>query len=139
MRAEKRLKDLNIILPIVLSLSIFTTLISDEILLILIDQSKINRSLINVFQIGIWIEFLRLIINLLKNITISEYKTNKIIMDFSKDKKEFDNFINVYQILKKINISIPVIYEVHWNKKIVVTQDLGDNSFDKLFHKLYFG
>ena len=47
-----------------------------------------------------------------------EKKLNKIIIDFSDDKNEFQNFLEVYKILKKINISIPKIYEVFYKKKI---------------------
>lgn len=81
-RADAFNKYFNIIFPLVLSISIFTTLVADEILFILVDESKINTSLINVFKIGIWIEFIRLTINLLKNITMSEYKTKKIILPY---------------------------------------------------------
>ena len=58
---------------------------------------------------------------------------NKIFIDFSNDKNEFSNFLKVYQILKKINISIPKIYEVHLNNKIIVMEDFGDNRFDKIY------
>ena len=46
-----------------------------------------------------------------------EKKLNKIVNDFTLDEKEFNNFLNVYDILKNINISIPKLYEVH-SKKI---------------------
>ena len=42
-----------------------------------------------------------------------EKNNTKIIIDFSKDKQEFENFLNVYEILLKVNISIPKIYEVN--------------------------
>ena len=68
-----------------------------------------------------------------------EKKLNKIIIDFLDDKKEFDNFLNVYDILKKVNISIPKLYEVYLDKNILVMQDFGAHSFDKIFeeNKLY--
>ena len=44
---------------------------------------------------------------------ITEKKNTKIIIDFSRDKHDFKNFLNVYEILQKINISIPKIYEVN--------------------------
>ncbi len=59
-------------------------------------------------------------------------KLNKIIVDFSKDEKEFLNFLNSYNILKKINISIPKIYEVYSKKKIIVMEDFGDNIFQNI-------
>ena len=67
-------------------------------------------------------------------------KLKKIVIDFSKEKKEFYNFLDTYQILKKINISIPKIYEVYLNKKIIVMEDFGDETFDKLYNKedLYY-
>ena len=68
-----------------------------------------------------------------------EKKLNKIIIDFSDDKNEFQNFLEVYKILKKINISIPKIYEVFYKKKLLVMEDFGDKTFDKIFQekKLY--
>ena len=67
-------------------------------------------------------------------------KINKIVIDFSKDQKEFQKFLNVYEILKKINVSIPKIYEVYFKKKIIVMEDYGDKTFDKLLNNkdLYY-
>ncbi len=62
-----------------------------------------------------------------------EKKINKIVIDFSKDKNEYDNFFCVYDILKKINISIPKIYEVYSKKKIVIMEDFGNNTFNKMY------
>ena len=59
-------------------------------------------------------------------------KFNKILIDFSQCENDFENFLFVYDILKKINISIPKIYEVYSSKKIIVMQDFGQNSFDKI-------
>ena len=42
-----------------------------------------------------------------------EDKFSKIIIDFSNDEKEFFNFLNTYNILKKTNVSIPKIYDVY--------------------------
>ena len=64
-----------------------------------------------------------------------EKKINKIIIDFSEDEKEFQNFLNVYDILKNINISIPKLYEVYWKRKLIVIEDFGDMTFDKIFQK----
>ncbi len=61
-----------------------------------------------------------------------EKKISKIIIDFSEDEEEFKNFLNVYQILKKINISIPTIYEINSNKKLIIMEDFGKNTFDKI-------
>ena len=62
-----------------------------------------------------------------------EKNINKIIIDFSKCEYDFKNFLNVYDILKKINISIPKIYEVDAKNNIVVMEDFGNNSFDKIY------
>ena len=50
----------------------------------------------------------------------SEKKINKILIDFSENHKDFYNFLNVFEILKKVNISIPKIYEVSTHQKIII-------------------
>ena len=64
-----------------------------------------------------------------------EKKRTKILIDFSKDKQNFKNFLNVYQILLKINISIPKIYEVNQQQYKIHMQDFGDDSFIKVYNK----
>ena len=61
-----------------------------------------------------------------------ENKLNKIIIDFSDNKKDFHNFLNVYKILKNINITIPKIYEVHKSILIIVMEDFGEQKIDKI-------
>tara|TARA_B100001057_G_scaffold488786_1_gene573812 strand:- start:1271 stop:2197 length:927 start_codon:yes stop_codon:yes gene_type:complete len=61
-----------------------------------------------------------------------EKKINKIIIDFSENKEDFYNFLNVYNILKNINVSIPKIYEVHNNKLAIVMEDFGEKKIDKI-------
>ena len=63
-------------------------------------------------------------------------KKNKkfIILDFSNDESEFKNHLNIYNILKKIEISIPKIFEVNYNDKILVTEDFGDQRYDKVYN-----
>ena len=84
---EKRSEAFNVylnkIIPIILFTAIFISLSPFEVLTVLVDSSKINNELILVFQIGLWIEFLRILVNTLKHITISEYKTSKIIIPYS--------------------------------------------------------
>ena len=65
---------------------------------------------------------------------------NKIIIDFSDNKTDFHDFLDIYEILKNINISIPRIYEVYLEKKIVVMEDFGDKLFNKIFNEknLYY-
>ncbi len=64
-----------------------------------------------------------------------ENKINKIIIDFSNDNNDFKNFINVYNILKDINISIPKIYEIYFDKKLIIMEDFGERNFDKLINE----
>ena len=68
------------------------------------------------------------------------YRFNKknskfILLDFSEDANEFNNHLNVYNILKNIDISVPKIFEVNFKDKIIVTEDFGDQRFDKVFNK----
>ena len=64
-----------------------------------------------------------------------EKNNTKIIIDFSKDKREFENFLNVYEILLKVNISIPKIYEVNQQQYKIYMQDFGNNRFNKIYNK----
>jgi len=61
-----------------------------------------------------------------------EKKLNKIIIDFSENKEDFYNFLNVYNILKNINVSIPKIYEVHNHIPIIIMEDFGEKKMDKI-------
>ena len=65
------------------------------------------------------------------------YKKNSsfIILDFSEDTEEFKNHLIIYDILKNINISIPKIFEVDFKNHIIVTEDFGDQRFDKILNK----
>ena len=64
-----------------------------------------------------------------------EKNNTKIIIDFSKDKREFKNFLNVYEILLKVNISIPKIYEVNQKQYKIYMQDFGNDRFNKIYNK----
>ena len=66
---------------------------------------------------------------------ITEKENTKIIIDFSRDKQEFKNFLTVYEILQKINISIPKIYEVNQKQYKIYMQDFGENRFNKIYNK----
>ena len=66
---------------------------------------------------------------------ITEKENTKIIIDFSRDKQEFKNFLTVYEILQKINISIPKIYEVNQKQYKIYMQDFGKNRFNKIYNK----
>ncbi len=66
---------------------------------------------------------------------ITEKENTKIIIDFSRDKQEFKNFLTVYEILQKINISIPKIYEVNQKQYKIHMQDFGKNRFNQIYNK----
>ncbi len=66
---------------------------------------------------------------------ITEKENTKILIDFSKDKQEFKNFLNAYEILLKVNVSIPKIYEVNQQKYKIYMQDFGKNRFYKIYNK----
>ena len=66
---------------------------------------------------------------------ITEKENTKIIIDFSRDKQEFKNFLTAYEILQKINISIPKIYEVNQKQYQIYMQDFGKNRFNKIYNK----
>ena len=66
---------------------------------------------------------------------ITKKENTKIIIDFSRDKQEFKNFLTVYEILEKINISIPKIYEVNQKQYKIYMQDFGKNRFNKIYNK----
>jgi len=66
---------------------------------------------------------------------ITEKENTKILIDFSKDKQEFKNFLNVYEILLKVNVLIPKIYEVNQQKYKIYMQDFGSDRFNKIYNK----
>ena len=63
-------------------------------------------------------------------------KEKKVIIDFSYESKQFELFLDVYNFLSKINISIPKIFETDINKKIIIMEDFGDISYDKLINNI---
>ena len=60
-------------------------------------------------------------------------KFNLIVVDFGKDKNEFYNYIKTYNILKNVNISIPLIYEINFDKSLILIEDFGDERYDKIY------
>ena len=65
----------------------------------------------------------------------TEKNNTKIIIDFSRDNQEFKNFLNVYEILLKANVSIPKIYEVSKQQNKIYMQDFGNDRFNKIYNK----
>ena len=65
----------------------------------------------------------------------TEKENTKIIIDFSEDKKDFKNFLDVYEILLKVNISIPKIYEVNQQQYKIYMQDFGNDKFNKIYNE----
>ena len=103
-------KYFNIIFQTILIVALLTSVISNEILIVLVDSSKINESLISVFRIGIWIEFFRIIINSLKNITLSEYRTEKIIAPYLIGSLFFLAGIFLYFNIDLFSISVLLLF-----------------------------
>ncbi|MDC3075213.1 hypothetical protein OA258_02115 [Pelagibacteraceae bacterium] len=66
---------------------------------------------------------------------VTEKENTKIIIDFSRNKKDFKNFLNVYEILLKINISTPKIYEVNQQQYKIYMEDFGKNRFNTIYNK----
>ena len=58
-----------------------------------------------------------------------------ILTDFESDKKEYDNHLKIYNLLKDINISIPTILEKNDKELIIISEDFGDLRFDKIYKK----
>ena len=65
----------------------------------------------------------------------TEKNNTKIIIDFSRDNQEFKNFLNVYEILLKANVSIPKIYEISKQQYKIYMQDFGNDRFNKIYNK----
>ena len=60
-------------------------------------------------------------------------KLNLIGIDFTNDKNEFHNFIKTYNILTNVNISIPAIYEINFDKSLILMEDFGNHRYDKIY------
>ena len=56
----------------------------------------------------------------------------KIVVDFSYNSNDYQSFLNVHNILSKINISIPKIFDVDDINKIIVMEDFGNMRYDRL-------
>ena len=68
---------------------------------------------------------------------IRNKKNSYIFLDARNEKKQFNSQLNVYKILKDINISIPKILKYNKNDCLMILEDFGDNRFDKRINSLY--
>ena len=66
---------------------------------------------------------------------IDNKKYSFILIDYIEDRKEFNNHLKVYNILKNIDISIPKIIEIDKKNLTIITEDYGDLRFDKILSK----
>tara|TARA_B100001094_G_scaffold163836_1_gene158599 strand:+ start:18532 stop:19941 length:1410 start_codon:yes stop_codon:yes gene_type:complete len=82
LRSKAFNKLFNASIQIYLIVALLAIQFSDIILNIIIDKSKINDMLLLVFVIGIFIELTKVILNILRNISTSEYKTKAIVFPF---------------------------------------------------------
>lgn len=55
-----------------------------------------------------------------------------IIIDFVLDKREFENHLKIYNLLKDIDISIPKIIEKNDRDLVLITENFGNLRFDKI-------
>ena len=58
-----------------------------------------------------------------------------ILIDLILDNNEYNNHIKIYNILQKIDISIPKIIEKNDKNLIIISEDFGKLRFDKILHK----
>ena len=63
---------------------------------------------------------------------IKKNNVSFILIDFSRDKNEFFNYLKVYNLLINKNICIPKIKEKNEKKLLILSEDLGDMRFDKI-------
>ena len=55
-----------------------------------------------------------------------------ILTDFNKDGKEYEDYNKIYNILKRINVSIPKIIEKYDNDLLLISEDFGNMRYDKI-------
>ena len=66
---------------------------------------------------------------------LSKKNNSFILMDFCQDKKEYASYLNIYNLLKDIEISIPKILDKNDKEFILIVEDFGDLRFDKILDK----
>ena len=56
----------------------------------------------------------------------------KIVVDFSYNHDDYLSFLEIDNFLSNVNISVPKILDTDHNKSIIIMEDFGDISYDKL-------
>jgi len=102
-------------LPILFFLFIFTMIFSDVLLNVLVNESKVNKDLKYIFMIGLFIEFLKSLINLIKQYKLSENKLkyqlfSLVLPSILVAVIPFLNFISSIKILSFYLCFVYVIY-----------------------------
>ena len=64
------------------------------------------------------------------------HNEGKIIVDFSYNYNDFLSFLEINNFLSIINISVPKIFETDDTKSIIIMEDFGNNSYDKLINSI---
>ena len=60
----------------------------------------------------------------------------KIFVDFSYNNNDYFSFLEVYNFLSNINISVPKIFDTDDSKNIIMMEDLGNNRCDNLINNV---
>ena len=66
---------------------------------------------------------------------IKNMKNSFIVTDFTLEKKDYYNHLKIYNLLSKINISIPKIIQNSDKNLLMITEDFGDLRYDKILDK----
>ena len=67
---------------------------------------------------------------------ITEYDNDRsyILLDSRNEIEQFNKSLKIYNIIKKINISIPEVYHYESDSNFMILEDFGDMRFDKLIN-----
>ena len=59
-----------------------------------------------------------------------------VVVDFSYNHNDYLSFLEVYNFLSNINVSVPKIFDTDQIKSIIIMEDFGDNRYDKLINSI---
>lgn len=65
---------------------------------------------------------------------IANNNNSYILIDFNNEKKDYQNFINVHSTMSNINVSVPNIFEADESNYLLITEDFGNQRFDKILN-----